>query len=110
MIRGIKTLEWLKAELLAAVSDLFRGMLRGTEELVLDSLAHIVLACYLMARRLGFGYTRLDLKIEDQVRVHLRAGHEVERWYGDLSALLRHLRDSRKESRSDATPDHNDMG
>ncbi|BDG61845.1 MazG-like family protein [Caldinitratiruptor microaerophilus] len=97
--RGLRTIEWLKAELLAAVGDLFRGMLRGADDLVLDSLAHIVLVAYLLARRLGYSYTRLDLKVADQVRRHLDAGHEVERWYGDLSALSRHFRDSRREAR-----------
>lgn len=100
-MKGLKTIEWLKAELLSAVGDLFRGMLRGAEDVMLDSLAHIVLASYLLARRLGFGFTRLDLKVEDHVQAHLRAGHEVEQWYGDLSALLRHLREGRRDRQRD---------
>lgn len=99
ILKGLKTIEWLKAELLSAVGDIFRAMLRGSEELVLDGLARAVLSCYLLARRLGYGFTRLDLRVEDQVRTHLQAGHEVERWYGDLSALSRHLRDNRHATR-----------
>lgn len=97
--KGLRTIEWLKSELLGGVSGLFKGLLRGTEDVILDSLAQIVISAYLLARRLGFGFMRLDLKIREQLRLNIEAGHEVEKWYGDLSAYLRHLGESRKEER-----------
>lgn len=97
--KGLRTIEWLKAELLLGVGNLFQGMLRGAEDAILDSLAQVVISSYLLARRLGFGFVRLDLKIRDQLRLSIEAGQDVEKWYGDLSAYLRHLGESRKEER-----------
>lgn len=88
---------------MTAVSDLFRGMLRGTETMALDALAHIVMVCYLLANRLGHGFARLDQKLESRLHAHLQAGHELEQWFGDFSGLLRHLRGARKEPQHHGT-------
>ncbi len=97
--KGLHTIEWLKSELLMGTGSLFKGLLRGSQDVILDSLAQVVISTYLLARRLGFGFVRLDLKIREQLRLNIEAGHEVEKWYGDLSAYLRHLGEPRKEER-----------
>lgn len=95
--RASTTVDWLKAELVSGTADLFRSSLRNKEDMALDSLARIMLSCYILSRRLGLSFRELEMKVEDQVRTHLDANHELERWYGDLSAYLLHLHDSRKE-------------
>lgn len=95
--RGYRTIEWLKTELVGGVSGLLRGMLKNSEEAILDNLANLVLSSYLLARRLGLGFTRLELKVESKIRQNIDEGHEVEKWYGDLSALLKHWEDNHKE-------------
>lgn len=110
MIRDLTALEWLKVDLLAAVGDLFRGLLRGTHDLALDALAHIVLVCYVVARRLGYGYARLDLQVEEQVRAHLQAGHVVEQHHGDLTLLLSHFRTARRQAGASKKEDPWDEG
>jgi hypothetical protein len=42
--RSARAIEWLKAELVSAVGEAFRGLYRGREDAVLDALAQVVLA------------------------------------------------------------------
>ncbi|MBE3575622.1 MAG: MazG-like family protein [Firmicutes bacterium] len=91
--RNVRTIEWLKAEIVGGSAQLFRSMLRNSEDAILDSLANVVVACYLLARRLGMTFARLDLKIEAKVKANISKGHEIEEWYGDFSALDAYLTD-----------------
>lgn len=89
--RRIKVMEWSKAELLDAVSRLFRSTAQGRDDDVLESLGNVLLAAYLLAPHLGINYPRLDLQLEASTRRQLEMGHQVEEWYSDLSNLLRYL-------------------
>lgn len=82
---------------MGGTSDLMRGILHQQEELILDSLAQIVLSCYLLARRVGLGFRELDRRVEEKVQAHLQAGHDADLWHGDLSAYLHHVQYGRKE-------------
>lgn len=89
--RNIHVIEWLKSELIEAVAALFKGLLKGSEEAILDCLASIVITVYILGRRLGINFGRIDLKIETKLRLSIEETHEVEKWYGDLSALNEYL-------------------
>ena len=97
--RNIKIIEWLKSEMLTDVANLFRVLVNGAREevheSVSDTLANIILICYLLGRRLGISYNSIELKIENKVRLGLIENHDVEKYYGDLSELSRHLNSSR---------------
>ena len=88
--KNLKVIEWLKADILAATTALYKAMVHGSEEIILDSLAGLVITAYLLGRRLGFGFSRLDLKVEAKLKQGVDTGHEMEEWYGDLSSLLRY--------------------
>lgn len=94
--RNIRTIEWLKTELLAGVSGLFKSLLRGSEEAITDGLSGLIISCYALARRLGYSFAKLDAKVEAKVRVNIAEGHEIEKWYGDLTALLRHIEERKR--------------
>lgn len=101
LVKGLKAVEWLKAELAAGVGGVLKALYKGSEDLIADALAHVVLTSYLLARRVGVGFSRLDLRVDEQLRHHVGEGHELESWYGDLSALQRYRRNPGKEQ-SDA--------
>jgi len=86
--KNIRVIEWLKADMLTSLSALFKSMIKGSESVLLDALASLVISCYVLSRRLGINFTRLDLKIEAKLRESIENGHEVEKHYGDLSRLL----------------------
>lgn len=100
VVRSARALEWLKAELAAATAYSFRGMARGDAEATLDALSDVLLHSYLIARRLGINLKRLDMRAAHKLAVNIGARHQLEEWYGDLSAVARHL-----ESRAGAGPE-----
>lgn len=85
--RNLKTIEWLKIELLDAVAHLFRAMRDADDEETVDQLAAILMSTYILSRRLGIDYPRLDLKLRHKVQAHVEDRHEIEEGYGDFSAL-----------------------
>ncbi|AUS95072.1 hypothetical protein CDQ84_03810 [Clostridium thermosuccinogenes] len=97
--RNIKIIEWLKSELLTDIANLFKVLANGIKEevheTVTDTLSNIILISYLLGRRLGISYNAIELKIENKVKLGLIENHDVEKYYGDLSELAKHLNSSR---------------
>ncbi len=102
--RNIKTIEWLKSELLTDLANLFRtlagGLREEVHESIADILSNIILISYLLGRRLGLSYNAIEMKIENKVKLGLVENHDVEKHYGDLSELARHLNSSRIKGRN----------
>jgi hypothetical protein len=94
--KNIRVIEWLKADLLTSLSALFKGMLRGNEERLQDALASLIITCYVLGRRLGLSFSRLELKMESKLRQSIEEDHELERWYADLSTLLAYLLEKKR--------------
>lgn len=94
--RNIRVVEWLKADLITSISALYKSMLRGSEERLLDALSGIIVTCYVLGRRMGFTFSRLDLAVEAKLKQGVGESHEVEKWYGDLSMLLAYLVDRKR--------------
>ncbi len=94
--KGIKIIEWLKADMLASLAALFKSMVRGSEERILDALSSLIITSYVLGRRLGINFSRIDIRIESKLREEIDDGHEVEKWYGDLSELLRYMVDKKR--------------
>ena len=91
LARHLKVLDWLKAELVGGVAALFKAMAMGTADAIADALSAIVLSTYVLGRRLGVPYAQLDLRVAARAHELAADGHEVERTYGDLSALYQHF-------------------
>ncbi|RJQ27378.1 MAG: hypothetical protein C4589_08425 [Peptococcaceae bacterium] len=94
--KNIKIIEWLKADLLTSLAALFKATLKGREEVLLDALASVIITSYVLSRRLGISFSRLDLKIESKLRQGIDDNHEVEKWHKDLSTLLNYLADKKR--------------
>ncbi|MFZ5645037.1 MAG: MazG-like family protein [Bacillota bacterium] len=94
--KNIRVVDWLKADLLSSISALYKGMLRGSEERLLDALSGIIVTCYVLGRRLGYNFSKIDVAVEAKLRKGIEDSHEVEKWYGDLSLLLAYLVDRKR--------------
>lgn len=94
--RNIRVMEWLKTELVGTVSALFKAMLKNSEEAIEDALASTVVTVYVMARRMGINFAQLDITVESKLRNAIKEKHEVEDWYGDLTALLKYKTDKKR--------------
>lgn len=101
--RNIKLIEWLKSELLIDLANLFRVLAKGAREemheAVSDIISNIILISYLLGRRLGISYNAIELKIRSKVKLGLVENHDVEKHYGDLSELSRHLASFRRKEK-----------
>lgn len=101
--RNIKMIEWLKSEILTDIANLFKTLVNGMKEEVhgpvSDTLSNIILISYLLGKRLGLSYNIIELKIENKIKLGLLEHHEVEKYYGDLSELSRHLTSSRSKQK-----------
>ncbi|GGA47110.1 MazG-like family protein [Paenibacillus physcomitrellae] len=87
-----KVIEWLKTEVVDHVSRLFKSLWEGSSLKVVDSLASLVVSCYILGRRLGISYGDLDASIVEKLKKHKQEGHQLEDWYQDISALEEHMR------------------
>lgn len=94
--RNIKVIEWLKTELVGTVSALFRAMLKNSQDAIEDALASMVVTIYVLARRLGVNFAQLDVRVESKVRNGIKEKHEIEDWYGDLTALLKYISEKKR--------------
>ncbi|MBA2133085.1 MazG-like family protein [Capillibacterium thermochitinicola] len=94
--RKLHTIEWLKSELLEGVSLFFKALLGNNRQVITKALATIILTCYFLGRRLGIGLQQVDQAIEEQLRHHLAEEHQLEDWYGDLSACLNYLQGKKR--------------
>ena len=92
--RNVKIMEWMKTELLMSLGDLFNLILKGVkplDESLQDTLANIIMITYLLAKRLGISFTEIDYKVKEKIKLGVSENHSVERWYGDLSELRKHM-------------------
>ena len=94
IIKNMKTIEWLKAELLGNISSLYTDMANNddtTRENLEDLVSNIVLNSYVLGKRLGINYKSIDKALIGNVRLNLVEEHKIEKWYGDLSSLMEHI-------------------
>lgn len=95
ILRKLRLIEWLKAELVTNVGAVFQAMAKNGEQAVLEGLAAVVASAYVLARRIGIDFSTLDKMIITRLEQNIQLGHEAENGYGDLSELQRHLRQRR---------------
>ena len=96
--KNVRLVEWLKSELLTSVAELFKLLssgIKGSHEALTDCIASIIVACYLLGKRLGIQFDSIDRKVEGKIRLGIIEEHDVEKDFGDLSELSRHMKESR---------------
>ena len=95
--RGIRMIEWLKAELVDGLATLFKALVKNSGEMIGDALATIIMTCYFLGKRLGVSFQQLDQGLKEKLRSHLETDHQLEKWYGDISGLLHYMYEKTEE-------------
>jgi len=95
ILRKMRLIEWLKAELVTHVGQLYQAMAKNSEQAISEGIAAIIVACYILARRLGITFDSLDREVLAKVEQNIKSEHEVEKWFGDYSEYQHHLRRKR---------------
>lgn len=94
IIKNMKTVEWLKAQLLSTVSSLYTTLSNGeenTKENIEDIISNIILNSLLIGKRLGLSYEDIENTLKENIKINLIEEHKIEKWYGDLSSLLEYI-------------------
>ena len=91
--RNARTIDWLCTEIVDHVANLYKAMWQNREELMLDALAGLIMAAFLLGKRLGISYSRLENRLWAKLNASIREGHEIEKWYGDMTSLLHYWQD-----------------
>ncbi|MDN5276294.1 MAG: hypothetical protein PWR01_259 [Clostridiales bacterium] len=97
--KNVKIIEWLKSEILLSIAELFRMLAssaRVSSDSLADCLASIIVASYLLGKRLGIHFGVIEQKIANKIRLGILEEHEIEKDYGDLSELRQHIKASRE--------------
>jgi len=95
IVRKLRLIEWLKAELIGSVSRVFHMMVKGSEQPIADALATVVINCYVLGKRLGIDFPQMDEAVNARLEQNIRQEADIEKWYGDMSEFKRHLRQKR---------------
>ena len=95
ILRKMRLIEWLKAELITQVGLVYQAMAKNKERAISEGLAGIILACYILAKRLGINFDSLDQDVLKKVEQNIKSEHEVEKWFGDFSEYQNYLRQKR---------------
>ena len=94
IIKNMRTVEWLKAQLLGTVANLYASLANGeenTKENIEDIISNLILESMLLGKRLGLDYESINQALKDNIKINLIEDHKIERWYGDLSLLLEYI-------------------
>lgn len=92
VIKSSKAIEELKVELLKAQWLVQEGTLKASETEVLVSMARLVGLSYLLTRRLGFDFSRLDRVLYKQISQWQEEDFlNLESEWGDICLLLGYL-------------------
>ncbi|NMA86404.1 MAG: hypothetical protein GX968_03660 [Tissierellia bacterium] len=95
IMRNLRTIEWLKAEMLNNIAKLYEILATGEKDLkgeTEDLISNIILLSYILGKRLGLSYEDINSNLEDKIKLNLLEDHKIEKWYGDLSELLGFIR------------------
>ena len=87
IVKNVRTIEWIKAEIVSGIGALFKAMVKNNEEMIIDSLAGLVIGCYFLGKRLSIPFHKLDTRIAERLKSSQLQEHEIEEWYGDVSNL-----------------------
>lgn len=91
VVKNIKALELVKTELLNNLADLFKALLHNSIDKAVSILAKIIINCFLLGKRLGLNFGQIDMEINKQICELAKKGHQLEDWYGDVTALKSYM-------------------
>lgn len=92
ILRKLRLIEFLKAELVTNVGQLYQAIARNGEQAISEGLASVVTSCYILARRLGIDFSAMDEAVAARVAHNIKREHEAEKLFGDFSEYQRYLR------------------
>lgn len=93
---NLKAIDMIKSEILAEIANLYKTLADydeiGEYESVTNKIATVIAMDYILARRLGVGFSGIDSKITELLMIGEENGHKLEIEFSDMSELRKYLR------------------
>lgn len=96
ILKKVRIIEWLKAELLSNTAGLFKAIIKTAETEIIDFAVNIIIITHVLVRRMGIEFERIDIEVEKRLHQNIQQDHEVEKWFGDLSAFLTYIKSTKR--------------
>ncbi len=94
--KNLKMVDWLKAELVDSVAELFKALLKSGTDAVADALASIIIVCYLLGQRVGVNLSSVDAKVKEKLRITVENSPDGSSWQKELLSVLNFLERSKR--------------
>lgn len=94
IMRNIKIIEDLKAQLLCIIGEFFRLLTKGNnvaKDAILECISGAIIILYILGEKLGYTYGSIDSNIKAKLDLGIRAEDQVEREGKSLSKLKRYI-------------------
>ncbi len=95
ILRKLRFIEWLKAELASHLAALLHAIAKNSERAMAEALAALIVTSYVLGRRLGLDFNSIDREVADWLSRYASKKHEIDKWAGDYGELERYLRQKR---------------
>lgn len=95
ILRKLRLIESLKADLLLEVGKLYQAMVYNKREIIGEALADLIILAFVLGRRLGIEYAEMEEIVNSRLGHNIKQEPEIERWFGDMSEYRRYLRQKR---------------
>ncbi|NME83643.1 MazG-like family protein [Clostridium sp. SM-530-WT-3G] len=94
IMRNIKIIEDLKAQLLCIIGEFFRLLTKGNnvaKDAILECISGAIIILYVLGEKLGYTFGNIDDNIKAKLDLGIRAEDQVEREGKSLSKLKRYI-------------------
>src|SRR5690606_25666752 len=94
IIKNIRTVEWVKSELLSSLAYLYEILIMDEDDNkkeISEVISNIILLSLLMGKMLGLSYEDVFNNLQNRIKLNIQKEHNIEKWYGDLSELLKFM-------------------
>lgn len=100
IMKNIRMIEELKAQLLCVISEFFRLLTKGNnvaKDAILECISGAVITLYVLGEKLGYSFNDIDEKMEEKLELGIKAKDEVEKEGRSLSSLKSYIIKNRSE-------------
>lgn len=95
IVKTMRLIEALKADMIHAVGALYGALAESSAHKGKEALALIIVQCYVLGKRLGINFKELDDAVQYKVNECSKSNGELENRFGDFSKLARYIEQKR---------------
>lgn len=95
IVKTMRLIEKLKAAVIGHVGAVYQAFAEGGEQGIRQTMANLVVNCYVLAQRAGIDYSELEELVRVKAEEYARLNDSLEQRFGDYAKLARHMNNKR---------------